>query len=125
MILVIPNAGLTQLVASSTLLAATWPGACEEIKLLIQVLRMSWPSLAEALALGVMSIAWMLVIAALVAAEKLLPQSALATGATAIAAGNPGCAAQLDYHFRALGRQLPIHHPVELVWQSIAAATRR
>jgi hypothetical protein len=55
-ILVIPDAGLTQLVASSALLAATWPGACEEIKLLIQVLRMSWPSLAEALALGVISI---------------------------------------------------------------------
>lgn len=56
MILVIPDAGLAQLVASSALLAATWPGACEEIKLLIQVLRLSWPSLAEALALGVISI---------------------------------------------------------------------
>ena len=54
-ILVIPDAGLAQLVASSALLAATWPGACEEIMLLIQVLRMSVPSLAEALALGVIN----------------------------------------------------------------------
>jgi glycolate dehydrogenase iron-sulfur subunit len=44
------------------------------------------------------------------------------TGAQAIAAANPGCAAQLDRHFRDLGRQLPIYHPVELVWRSIAAA---
>ena len=46
----------------------------------------------------------------------------LATGAQAIAAGNPGCAAQLDLHLRELGRPLPIHHPIELVWRSISAA---
>jgi len=45
----------------------------------------------------------------------------LATGAEAIAAGNPGCAAQLDLHLRELGHPLPIHHPVELVWRSIEA----
>ena len=45
----------------------------------------------------------------------------LDTGAEAIAAGNPGCAAQLDLHLRELGHPLPIHHPVELVWRSIAA----
>jgi glycolate dehydrogenase iron-sulfur subunit len=45
----------------------------------------------------------------------------LDTGADAIAAGNPGCAAQLDLHLRQLGHPLPIHHPVELVWRSIAA----
>jgi glycolate oxidase iron-sulfur subunit len=45
------------------------------------------------------------------------------TGAQAIAAGNPGCAAQLDMHLRELGHPLPIHHPVELLWQSINAAT--
>jgi glycolate oxidase iron-sulfur subunit len=43
----------------------------------------------------------------------------LDTGAEAIAAGNPGCAAQLDRHLRELGRPLPIYHPVELVWRSI------
>ena len=45
----------------------------------------------------------------------------LDTGADAIAAANPGCAAQLDLHLRELGRPLPIHHPIELVWRSIAA----
>ncbi len=44
------------------------------------------------------------------------------TGAQAIAAGNPGCAAQLDLHLRELGHPLPIHHPVELVWRSISAS---
>jgi glycolate oxidase iron-sulfur subunit len=48
-------------------------------------------------------------------------QHLLDTGAEAIAAGNPGCAAQLDGHLRALGRPLPIYHPVELVWRSIVA----
>ncbi len=48
----------------------------------------------------------------------------LETGAEAIAAGNPGCAAQLDLHLRELGHPLPIHHPVELVWRSIAATGR-
>jgi glycolate oxidase iron-sulfur subunit len=44
------------------------------------------------------------------------------TGAQAIAAGNPGCAAQLDRHLRELGCPLPIYHPVELLSRSIAAA---
>jgi glycolate oxidase iron-sulfur subunit len=47
------------------------------------------------------------------------------TGAQAIAAGNPGCAAQLDLHLRELGCPLPIHHPVELLSRSIAAAAVR
>ncbi len=46
----------------------------------------------------------------------------IATGAQAIAAGNPGCTAQLDLYLRELGHPLPIHHPVELVWRSIQAA---
>jgi glycolate oxidase iron-sulfur subunit len=46
----------------------------------------------------------------------------LETGARAVAAGNPGCAAQLDLHLRELGHPLPIYHPVELVWRSITAA---
>jgi glycolate oxidase iron-sulfur subunit len=46
----------------------------------------------------------------------------LETGAQAIAAGNPGCAAQLDLYLRELGRPIPIHHPVELLWRSLAAA---
>ncbi len=45
----------------------------------------------------------------------------LDTGAEAIAAGNPGCTAQLDLHLRELGHPLPIYHPVELLWRSISA----
>jgi len=44
------------------------------------------------------------------------------TGAQAIAAGNPGCAAQLDMHLRDLGCPLPIYHPVELLVRSLTAA---
>ncbi len=44
------------------------------------------------------------------------------TGADAVAAANPGCAAQLDLHLRKLEHPLPIHHPIELVWRSIQAA---
>ena len=48
----------------------------------------------------------------------------LDTGAEAIVAGNPGCAAQLDMHLRELGSPLPIHHPVELLSRSIGSAPR-
>ena len=41
--------------------------------------------MAALFALGVMSIAWMLVIAALVAIEKLLPSTMIAVGTTALA----------------------------------------
>jgi glycolate oxidase iron-sulfur subunit len=46
----------------------------------------------------------------------------LDTGAEAIAAANPGCAAQLDLHLRRLGAELPIHHPIELLDRSLRAA---
>jgi glycolate oxidase iron-sulfur subunit len=49
----------------------------------------------------------------------------LDTGAEAIAAGNPGCAAQLDLHLREAGHPLPIYHPIELLWRSIDAGRRR
>ncbi len=49
-------------------------------------------------------------------------QHLIDTGAQMIAAGNPGCAAQLDLHLRRLGHPLPIKHPIELVWRSIASA---
>jgi glycolate oxidase iron-sulfur subunit len=49
----------------------------------------------------------------------------LATGAGAIVAGNPGCASQLDFHLRELGRPLPIYHPIELLSRSLATATAR
>jgi glycolate oxidase iron-sulfur subunit len=43
----------------------------------------------------------------------------LATGADAIVAGNPGCALQISSHLVALGKPLPIHHPVEILDASI------
>jgi glycolate oxidase iron-sulfur subunit len=46
----------------------------------------------------------------------------LDTGAEAIIAANPGCAAQLARHTAELGHELPIHHPVELLWRSLQAA---
>ncbi len=46
-------------------------------------------------------------------------QNLLDTGAEAIAAGNPGCTAQLDLHLRELGRPLPVYHPIELLWRSV------
>jgi len=49
-------------------------------------------------------------------------RNVLATGAEAVAAANPGCAAQLDLHLRELGHPLPTHHPIELVWRAISAA---
>jgi glycolate dehydrogenase iron-sulfur subunit len=53
---------------------------------------------------------------------KRKAQNLLDTGAEAIAAGNPGCTAQLDLHLRELGHPLPVHHPIELVWRSIESA---
>ncbi len=50
-------------------------------------------------------------------------ENLLATGAEAIAAGNPGCTAQLDMHLRELGRPLPIHHPIELLARSIRSGS--
>jgi glycolate oxidase iron-sulfur subunit len=47
----------------------------------------------------------------------------LATGAEAIAAGNPGCTAQISLHLRRLGHPLPVYHPIELLWQSVRTAS--
>jgi glycolate oxidase iron-sulfur subunit len=46
----------------------------------------------------------------------------LQTDADAIAAANPGCSAQLHAHLQALGRPLPVYHPIELLWRSLQAA---
>jgi glycolate oxidase iron-sulfur subunit len=45
----------------------------------------------------------------------------LDTGAEVIAAANPGCALQIAAHTRALGRELPVVHPVELLARSLGA----
>ena len=49
-------------------------------------------------------------------------QALLATGADAVAAGNPGCALQIAAHAQALGEELPVLHPVELLSASIAGS---
>jgi hypothetical protein len=54
--LVVPDVGLQQLIASAALLVQAWPGAWEETMLFIQILRMSVPSLAEALTIGLISV---------------------------------------------------------------------
>ena len=46
-------------------------------------------------------------------------ENLLATGAEAIVAGNPGCALQITTHLKAMGRPLPVYHPMELLWASI------
>jgi glycolate oxidase iron-sulfur subunit len=46
-------------------------------------------------------------------------QNLLDTGAEAVIAANPGCALQIQAHTEALGRKLPVHHPMELLWKSI------
>jgi glycolate oxidase iron-sulfur subunit len=43
----------------------------------------------------------------------------LATGAEAIAAGNPGCALQISTYLEAAGEPLPVYHPMELLARSI------
>ncbi len=44
----------------------------------------------------------------------------LDTGAEVVVAANPGCALQITTHSGRLGRPLPVMHPMELLWRSIA-----
>jgi glycolate oxidase iron-sulfur subunit len=48
----------------------------------------------------------------------------LATGADAVAAGNPGCALQIAAHSERLGREIRVLHPVELLDMSIRGGER-
>jgi predicted metal-binding membrane protein len=56
----------------------------------------SWALMAALFALGVMNVAWMVVVAALVAIEKLLPRVEVAIGATAVFASVLGVAVALN-----------------------------
>jgi glycolate oxidase iron-sulfur subunit len=49
-------------------------------------------------------------------------ENLLATGAEAIVAANPGCALQIATHLKAMGRPLPVYHPMELLWASMRGA---
>jgi glycolate oxidase iron-sulfur subunit len=51
-------------------------------------------------------------------------ENLLATGAEAVASGNPGCTLQIAAHLREQGRPLPIYHPTELLDRSIRNAGR-
>jgi glycolate oxidase iron-sulfur subunit len=46
-------------------------------------------------------------------------ENLLSTGAEAVVAGNPGCALQIARHAEALGRPVPVYHPMEVVDWSI------
>jgi glycolate oxidase iron-sulfur subunit len=43
----------------------------------------------------------------------------LGTGAEVVAAANPGCAIQIAAHTERLGHQMPVLHPMELLYESI------
>jgi glycolate oxidase iron-sulfur subunit len=47
----------------------------------------------------------------------------LATGADAVASGNPGCTLQIAAYLEALGRPLPVYHPMEILDASITGRT--
>jgi glycolate oxidase iron-sulfur subunit len=51
-------------------------------------------------------------------------ENLLATGAEAIASGNPGCTLQIAAHLREQGESLRIYHPIELLDRSIRGAGR-
>ena len=51
-------------------------------------------------------------------------ENLLATGAEAVASGNPGCTLQIAAHLREQGRPLPVYHPMELLDRSIRNAGR-
>ncbi len=51
-------------------------------------------------------------------------ENLLATGAEAIAAGNPGCAIQIAAKSEAMGRPLRVYHPLELIHMSIQGGSR-
>ena len=51
-------------------------------------------------------------------------ENLLATGADAIAAGNPGCALQIALHLEGARRRIPIFHPIELLAASLAATSQ-
>jgi hypothetical protein len=54
-ILVVSDLQLEALICSPVLLAQLWPHAYEEVRTFIQILRMSAPTLAEALAIGLIT----------------------------------------------------------------------
>ena len=54
-ILTAPDADLAHLLVSAALLAQMWPGAYEEVQMLIQLLKLAVPALAQALSGGLIT----------------------------------------------------------------------
>ena len=52
MILVVPETPLAQLLASGTLITQTWPQVNDDVFLLVHILKITLPSLAEVLSTG-------------------------------------------------------------------------
>jgi glycolate oxidase iron-sulfur subunit len=50
---------------------------------------------------------------------KRKARNLIATGAEAVASGNPGCSLQIAAHSERLGRPLPVLHPMQLLQMSI------
>jgi glycolate oxidase iron-sulfur subunit len=50
-------------------------------------------------------------------------ENLLSMGAEAIAAANPGCTLQIAAHLEAIGRPMPIYHPVQILDASIRGTT--
>jgi hypothetical protein len=53
----IPDADLSELLASQTLLLKVWPDTAREVMVLLQLLRSAMPTLADALAIGLIAMA--------------------------------------------------------------------
>jgi glycolate oxidase iron-sulfur subunit len=47
-------------------------------------------------------------------------QALIDTGASAVAAANPGCALQIAAHSRRLGTEMPVYHPMEILERALA-----
>jgi glycolate oxidase iron-sulfur subunit len=52
-------------------------------------------------------------------------ENLLSTGADAIISANPGCTLQISAHLEAMGRPLPIYHPVQVLDASIRGVSLR
>lgn len=55
--LTIPDADLSELLTSQTLLLKVWPDTAREVMVLLQLLRSAMPTLADALAIGLIAMA--------------------------------------------------------------------
>lgn len=77
--MVVPDLQLEALICSPVLLAQLWPHAYEEVRTFIQILRMSAPTLAEALAIGLISMH-------IPAAETVSPEVSLEYESTVLSA---------------------------------------